>query len=167
MTTQQISADELRTRFTNETEFALIDVREEGVFTRGHLLAASNLPLSRLELLIEEAVPRVHTEIILCDEGTALRASRVLNDLGYDNLTVLTGGLSTWTLNGGKLFSGVNVPGKAFGEYIEHSRETPALSAAELKALLESANPPVLLDTRTPEEHRSYCIPGAISCPQR
>ena len=31
--------------------------------------------------------------------------------------------------------------------------------------MLESDEPPLLLDTRTPEEHQSYCIPGAISCP--
>ena len=165
MKIRRISAEELRTRFTGQAEFALIDVREEGVFTRAHLLAASNLPLSRLELLIEEAVPRGQTEIILCDEATAPRAARVLSELDYESLTVLAGGLSGWTLTGGKLFSGVNVPGKAFGEYIEKSRGTPALTAAELKALLESDNPPVLLDTRTPEEHRSFCIPGAISCP--
>ena len=165
MEIRQISADELRTRFSVESEFALIDVREVGVFTRAHLLAASNLPLSRLELLIEEAVPRGQTEIILCDEGTARRAAQVLNELGYENLTLLTGGLSAWTLNGGKLFSGVNVPGKAFGEYIEKARGTPALTATELKTLLDSEDPPVLLDTRTPEEHRSYCIPGALSCP--
>lgn len=165
MTIQQISAEELCTRFSSNSEFALIDVREEGVFTHAHLLAASNLPLSRLELLIEDAVPRGHTEIILCDESTASQATLILNDLGYENITMLSGGLSAWALNGGKLFSGVNVPGKAFGEYIEHARQTPALTAAELKVLLESANPPVLLDTRTPEEHRSYCIPGALSCP--
>lgn len=165
MTTQSICVDELITRFSDESEFALIDVREEGVFTRGHLLAASNLPLSRIELLIEDAIPRTHTEIILCDEPTAARAIRILNELGYENLTVLTGGLSSWSLSGRKLFSGVNVPGKAFGEYIENARGTPALSATELKLLLESENPPLLLDTRTPEEHSSYCIPGALSCP--
>ena len=112
MELQRISADELRTRFTGEGEFAIIDTREEGAFTRAHLLAASNLPLSRIELLIEEAVPRVQTEIILCDEGTAQRARRTLHDFGYENLVLLAGGLSGWSLNGGKLFSGVNVPGK-------------------------------------------------------
>ena len=165
MALARIGADELRTRFATEGEFALIDTREEGSFTRGHLLAASNLPLSRLELLIEDAVPRVQTEIVLCDEGTVQRALSTLQDLGYENLAVLSGGISAWSLSGGKLFSGVNVPGKAFGEYIEKSRGTPALSASELKQLLDSDNPPVLIDTRTPEAHRSYCIPGALSCP--
>ena len=161
----RINVDELRARFTTEDEFALIDTREEGSFTRAHLLAASNLPLSRLELLMEEAVPRVQTEIVVCDESTAPRAVQTLQDLGYENISVLAGGLSGWSLSGGKLFSGVNVPGKAFGEYIEESRGTPKLTAAELKTLLDGDNPPVLIDTRTPEEHRSYCIPGALSCP--
>ena len=125
MNIRRISAEELRTRFAEQTEFALIDIHEEGVFSRAHLLAASNLPLSHLELLIEAAVPRGQAEIILCDESTAPKAAGILNELGYENVTVLAGGLSGWTLGGGKLFSGVNVPGKAFGEYIEKSRGTP------------------------------------------
>jgi hypothetical protein len=32
-----------------------------------------------------------------------------------------------------RLFSGVNVPSKAFGEHVEHSYETPSVSAEELQ----------------------------------
>ena len=106
MALARIGADELRTRFATEGEFALIDTREEGSFTRGHLLAASNLPLSRLELLIEDAVPRVQTEIVLCDEGTVQRALSTLQDLGYENLAVLSGGISAWSLSGGNFSAG-------------------------------------------------------------
>ena len=42
-------------------EMALLDVREEGVFsTKGHPLFANCLPLSRLELMIRDLVPRQH-----------------------------------------------------------------------------------------------------------
>jgi len=162
---QSISASELRNRFSSEREFALVDVREVGDFSRGHLLAASNLPFSHLELLIEDAIPNRKTEIILADLTSAARATERLHLLGYPNVVTLEGGLSGWALDGGKLFSGVNVIGKAFGEYIEKSRGTPAMSAAELKTLLESDEPPLLLDTRTPEEHSDFCIPGALGCP--
>jgi len=162
---KSISNAELRARFVGHKEFALIDVREVGDFSRGHLLAASNLPLSRLELLIDKTIPCRATEIVLADRSTAIRATEQLHGLGYQNIISLEGGLSGWALGGGKLFSGVNVIGKAFGEYIEKNRHTPAMSAATLKALLESDNPPLLLDTRTPEEHSDFCIPGALGCP--
>ena len=50
---RRIDAASLRARLTRpEGELALLDVREEGVFARGHLLTASSMPLSRLELRI-------------------------------------------------------------------------------------------------------------------
>ena len=43
-------------------EMALLDVREEGVFSEnGHPLFANSVPLSRLELMIRELVPRPRT----------------------------------------------------------------------------------------------------------
>jgi rhodanese-related sulfurtransferase len=51
-------------------EHAVIDVREEGVFTRdGHLFAAVPVPLSRLELRIGILVPRSATTIVVIDAG--------------------------------------------------------------------------------------------------
>ncbi|MEM7224738.1 MAG: rhodanese-like domain-containing protein [Pseudomonadota bacterium] len=164
---EKLSIDAFRALFESDREFAVVDPREEALFTRGHLLAASNLPLSRLELLIAKAVPRRDTLVVLCDdgEGTVERAGAVLAGLGYRNLAALDGGLSAWALDGGALFSGVNVPGKAFGEFVESHNETPSITAAALKARLDENLPTVILDTRTPEEHRSFCIPGALSCP--
>lgn len=40
--------------------------------------------------------------------------------------------------------------------------ESMMISPAELKAGLESADPPLLLDTRTREEHEAVRIPGAV-----
>ena len=153
--------------FEGAEEFAVIDPREEGLFTRGHLLAASNLPLSRLELHIVKAVPCRGTRIVLCDDGESVaeRAAALLAGRGYDNLWVLDGGLSAWALDGGALFSGMNVPGKAFGEVVEARCKTPAISAAALKARLDAGRPTLILDTRTPQEHGSFCIPGALGCP--
>lgn len=145
----------------------MIDPREEGVFARGHLLAASNLPMSRFELLIGEAVPRRETQIILCDDchGTAERAAFFLDRSGYENVALLDGGVSAWEADGGALFGGINVPGKAFGEYIEQTCQTPSISPRALAERLETAAPTLVLDCRTPGEHLAYCIPGALNCP--
>ncbi len=162
-----VSVAELCARFEGVDEFAIIDPREGGIFTRGHLLGASNLPLSRLELLIGKTVPRQDTQIILTDDGdgTANRAASMLNTLGYSNLRMLAGGLTAWSVEGHHLFSGVNIIGKAFGEYLEHAAGTPRIRPEDLKARMESGENILLLDGRTPNEHRSFCIPGALSCP--
>jgi hypothetical protein len=58
-------------------EIAILDLREELIFSRGHLLHARSLPLSRLELRMARLVPRRDTRIVLCDDadGLAERAS--------------------------------------------------------------------------------------------
>ena len=50
--------EQLKAQLHDGGEIALLDAREEGVFHARHLLLASCVPLSRLELLIDDLVPR-------------------------------------------------------------------------------------------------------------
>ena len=54
----RIDAKELKARLHDGGEIALLDAREELPFGRRHLLMASCVPLSRLELLVDDLVPR-------------------------------------------------------------------------------------------------------------
>ena len=56
-----ISPLDLKQWLLDEQELALIDVREQGTFSESHLLFAVCVPLSRLELLIGDLVPRKDT----------------------------------------------------------------------------------------------------------
>ncbi len=127
----------------DEEELALLDVREEQIFSESHLLFARSVPLSRLELRMARLVPRRATRIVLvdADDGLAQRAAEVLRAAGYSNLHILTGGIAAWEAAGYELFSGVNVPSKAFGEFVEHESHTPSISADELNALMHVAAP--------------------------
>ncbi len=109
-------------------ELAPIDVREELTFSQRHLLWARNVPLSRLELRFAQLVPRHATRIVLVDDGDGLaqRAADVLTRAGYTDLSILEGGVTGWEKAGFELFSGVNVPSKAFGEHVEHDSGTPS-----------------------------------------
>ena len=104
---------------------------------------------------------------MLCDDGDGLahRAARRLMRLGYRNLAVLAGGVQGWAAAGYELFSGVNVPSKAFGEFVEHEAGTPRLGAAEVKALIDRAADMIVLDSRPLDEYRRMSIPGGIDCP--
>ena len=63
------------------------------------------------------------------------------------------------------MFSGVNVPSKAFGEFVEHRYETPRLAAAEVKALLDAGRNLVIVDSRPFEEYQRMNIPTATDMP--
>jgi rhodanese-related sulfurtransferase len=148
-------------------ELALLDLREELIFSRGHLLHARSLPASRLELRIARLVPRRTTRIVLVDDGDGLagRAAATLGRFGYTDLSVLDGGVAAWVGAGFELFSGINVPSKAFGEFVEHADATPSIAAEELERLLRERADIVVLDSRPFDEYSRMSIPTAVDVP--
>ena len=148
-------------------ELALLDVREELIFSRGHLLHARSLPLSRLELRIFRLVPRRATRIVLVDDGDGLaaRAAATLARLGYSDIVVLDSGVAAWTAADFELFSGINVPSKAFGEFVEHADATPNIGPEELERLLQARADVVVLDSRPFDEYSRMSIPTGIDVP--
>jgi rhodanese-related sulfurtransferase len=148
-------------------ELALVDVREELIFSQGHLLLARSVPLSRFELNFRALVPRCTTRIVLCDDddGLARRAATILSRNHYTNVQILAGGVAGWAAAGFELFSGVNVPSKAFGEYIEHTDNTPNLTAPELERLIRAGADLVVLDSRPFDEYARVSIPTSTNVP--
>ena len=167
ITSPVVSAAEVKAMLRDGGELALLDVREEGVFGQSHLLYAVNLPLSQLEFRLKALVPRRRARIVLCDgnDGLAERAAAKLRGFGYQNVSLMTGGIEAWKAAGYELFSGVFVPSKAFGEVIEHRCATPAITAPELKAKLDAGEDVVVLDSRPLDEFTVMSIPGGIDCP--
>src|SRR5882672_6392460 len=93
-----VTPAELRDRYHSGGEIAIVDAREEGSFHNKHLLMASCLPLSRLELLAPGVLPRRAAAIVVCDagEGLAERAAVRLVEGGYTDVSVLAGGVAAW-----------------------------------------------------------------------
>jgi rhodanese-related sulfurtransferase len=167
------SPAEVKAMLRDGDEIALIDVREEGVFSEdGHPFFANSVPLSRLELMIRDLVPRKGTRIVVLDGGDdhpaghlAERAAAKLERMGYGNVAVMRGGSKEWAASGFELFTGVNVPSKAFGELVEHRSGTPHINAAELKRRLDAGEDILIVDSRPIGEFRNMSIPGAFDCP--
>jgi rhodanese-related sulfurtransferase len=63
------------------------------------------------------------------------------------------------------VFSGVNVPSKAFGEVVEHRYGTPSISAEELKAKIDAGANMVVVDSRPLDEFRVMSIPTGTCVP--
>ncbi len=158
----------MKAAIADDRELALLDVREETAFSAGHLLFAVNAPLSRLEADIPALVPRRGTRIVVIDgagEGLAQRAARRLFDLGWKNIAVLRGGTEAWREAGYVVFSGVNVPSKAFGEIVERECGTPHVAAEELKRRIDAGADLLILDSRPLAEFKVMSIPGGIDAP--
>jgi rhodanese-related sulfurtransferase len=163
-----ISAKRVSERLAGFAELALLDVREQGVHYRGHPFFACSAPLSRLELMIDDLVPRKDVPIVVLDGGSedlSAKSATRLSNLGYTDVSVLDGGCAAWKKAGLELFSGVNVPSKAFGEFVEHHYQTPRIPPEELKELLSRKEKLVILDSRPLEEYRRMSIPGGIDVP--
>ncbi|AJY03841.1 rhodanese-related sulfurtransferase [Burkholderia sp. SIMBA_043] len=161
--------EDVRARLLARDELALIDVREEDPYAQGHPLWAANLPLSKLELDAWTRIPRRDTPIVVFGEAggedLAPRAAAKLAQLGYTDVRVLDGGLAGWRAAGGELFIDVNVPSKAFGEWVEAERHTPSLSAEEVQALIDAQADVVIVDARRYDEYQTMNIPTSTSVP--
>src|ERR1700742_5261712 len=95
---KRIDARALKAQLHDGGELALLDAREEQPFGRRHLLMASCVPLSRLELLVDDLVPRRGARVVWCDdgEGLAARAAERMSALGYQDVAWLDGGIAAW-----------------------------------------------------------------------
>ena len=162
-----IDAASLKAALDGRGEIALIDVREQAPYGASHPILAANIPLGQLELRVGEQIPRRSTPIVVEDagEGLAQRAAALLESFGYTDVSVLEGGTKAWADAGFELFSGMYVPSKAFGEFVEHAYETPSVSADELKAMMDSGEKLVVLDSRPMDEYRVMNIPTGIDVP--
>lgn len=161
----RLSVPELKAALHDGQELALVDVRDAGAWTGGHLLFAVNAPFARLELVIGRLVPRLSTRVVLVDEReeVAHQAAERLRQAGYSNVAVLSGGTSAWAKAGYEVWIGRNTPGAAFGEVVEHEVQTPNISAVDLQKRFARGDV-VLLDTRPRDEFENQRIPGALLC---
>ena len=163
----RISADTLRGWITDGQELALLDAREDGEFGASHLFWAIPCGLARKEIRVRALLPRLSVRICCVDDGRGLAEilAAWLESIGATDVSVLDGGTKAWEAAGYVLFSGVNVPSKAFGEWVEHHYGTESVDAPELKAWIDSGRDMVVLDSRTLEEFTRMSIPTGISVP--
>jgi sulfur-carrier protein adenylyltransferase/sulfurtransferase len=77
----------------------VVDVREAEEFSTGHIPGAKHVPKSYLESRIEGAAPDHSQHVILyCQSGnrSAWAARTMIEDLGYEHVESMTGGLTLW-----------------------------------------------------------------------
>src|SRR4051794_4544356 len=88
------------------TGITLIDVRESEEWDRGHIPGAAHVPRGYLESGIEGAVSdRGQRVVLYCATGqrSALAAHTLREQLGYQNVASMTGGITLWKDRGYKV----------------------------------------------------------------
>ena len=164
---KRITANTLHSWLLDGHELALLDAREDGEFGTSHLFWAVPCPLSRREIRARALLPRLAVRICCVDDGRGLaeQLATWLEGIGCTDVAVLDGGTKAWADAGYELFSGINVPSKAFGEWVEHHYGTESVDATELQSWIASGRNIAVLDSRTHEEFVRMSIPTGISVP--
>ncbi len=162
-----IKPRDLRDLLSGGKALALLDVRDLGSYNSAHIPGASSLPRHRIEFDLRHLVPFKGVTLALCDDNgsQAGMAAVTAEAMGYENVYVLEGGVNLWAALDYPTEWGTNVASKDFGEQVEVENGVPEIDALELRRRMESKEKLVILDTRTPEEYRRFCIPGGRSVP--
>ncbi len=162
-----LSVAELKQLREREDLHALIDVREKGDFAQRHIYRAVPIPRGLLEQRMWQRVPFKDVPVIVYDQegDRAALAAETLQEMGYQDVRVLVGGLDAWEESGGRTDYGTNVPGKDFGEKVAVQRQTPHLTPDEVVDRQRRGERVLILDSRTREEYERSHLPGAFSVP--
>jgi rhodanese-related sulfurtransferase len=164
---REITAAALAELLDTHATLALVDVREPGEYNLAHIAGASSVPRRQLETRLGRLVPFRGVDVVVCDDTgrRAALAAATLERMGYTRVAVLQGGVNRWASENRPTEWGMNVPSKDFGEKIEVQHHVPTIDADELARRQRRGDELVIVDTRTPEEYRRFCIPGGRSAP--
>lgn len=100
----ELSVHEAQELLSKNGKYALLDVREKDEYREGHLDGAISLPRGFLEIKVESTVPDKSTPILAyCAGGVrSLLAGKILKEMGYHNVTSMSGGYTAWKSAGYK-----------------------------------------------------------------
>lgn len=96
---QEISVAELKSRLDKGESFHLVDVREPWEYDEFNI-GAKNLPLSSFMSFIPELEDWKEEEIVIhCKMGgRSMQAVAILEQMGFNNVKNVTGGMEEWKL---------------------------------------------------------------------
>jgi len=96
---EEIQPTEAAAELDSGDDVAIVDVREQAEFDERHIEGAIHVPRSYLESRFEQFVPDRSRRIILyCASGirSALAAKTLAEDLGYEDVSSMAGGITLW-----------------------------------------------------------------------
>jgi rhodanese-related sulfurtransferase len=110
---KQLTLEQLQSRLAANPAITLLEALPEKYFQDGHLPEALHMPHDQTRKMAPILVPDTSTEVVVyCASATCQNshiAARVLDQLGYRNVSVFAGGKQAWTEAGLALEPGLQV----------------------------------------------------------
>lgn len=97
-----ITATELKAKFSRKDEFILLDVREQHEFDQGHIPGAVLMPLGRLADNLQHLKHDCEIIVYCHSGGRSLKAKGILRKAGFRKIANLTGGILAWEKETGR-----------------------------------------------------------------
>ena len=165
--TAKVTAAELAAMRDDGEELAVLDSRDVGVHSSGHVPESCPVPASELEWRLAGLLPRRAVRVVVIgeDDLAAHRAAHSARRQGFTNVAMLAGGVEAWAGAGYDVHDGIHTMSKAFGEHVAHLRDTPLISADELRSRREQGQAVALVDCRPEPEFEALHVPGAVNAP--
>ena len=100
---REVTIAETQARMASGATVHVIDVREESEWAAGHIAGAEYIGKGVIERDIDATIPDKHAEVILyCGGGyRSLLAGDALRQMGYTNVSSMSGGWRGWNDAGG------------------------------------------------------------------
>jgi molybdopterin/thiamine biosynthesis adenylyltransferase/rhodanese-related sulfurtransferase len=94
----EVTAEQIKERLAKRESFSLLDVREQDEVANGMIPGASHLSRAHFESRIEDVIPDKDAEVVIyCASGVrSVFAAKVMRELGYPNVTSMSGGFIRW-----------------------------------------------------------------------
>jgi rhodanese-related sulfurtransferase len=100
--TEQTDASSIHATLNSGEEVTVVDVREPAEWEEGHIPGATNIPRGLLEYLAADKLPDKNARIVVhCAlGGRGSLAAQSLQEMGYENVVNMDGGMKDWRENG-------------------------------------------------------------------
>ncbi|MDD5757885.1 MAG: rhodanese-like domain-containing protein [Desulfobulbaceae bacterium] len=147
--------------FVNEGNIVLVDLRQKGEVTKGHIKGAVNIPAAELADT-DEDFPVKAPVVIYGNESESKQGMKALAGLGIKKVSQIEGGLAGYVARGNKLVSGEP---KSEITWVRKLGKGEVSSEEFVKVASSGSEDKVILDVRTADEAASGSFNGAITIP--
>ena len=165
--TAKVTATEVAAMRADGEELAVLDTRDVGVHSSGHVPESCPVPASELEWRLAGLLRRATVRVVVIgeDDLAAHHVGHKIRSSGFTNVAVLAGGVEAWADAGFDVHDGIHTMSKAFGEHVAHLRDTPMISAQELRRRRAKGEAVALVDCRPEPEFTALHVPDATNAP--
>ena len=135
--TRQASPTEVKALLGAAAPPVLIDIREPDETDQGVIPGAVVIPRGFLEMRVEDKVPQRDTPVVLYCSATvrSAMAAKTMQDLGYTDVTAMTGGFGAWKELGYDFKINQSLRPEQMARYSRHTLLPEVGMAGQLKLL--------------------------------